>query len=93
MESYTPGDIVYITDSYQTNYPAWKVAGKPATVLSVKHMVVKASSFSSKEDALMYRMRYGVRKEYNMFEMMVELDGVKYIVSQFGFVKNPDDKE
>jgi len=92
MEAYNPGDEVTMTIDYRSNYQAWNVFGKIAKVISSKKTKVKMP-FSSKEIKQMYTGRYGIREEYFIHEIFIELDGKKHMVSQFGFVKTPDDKE
>lgn len=92
MEQYNPGDEVTMTADYRSNYPAWKVFGQVAKVLSSKKTKIKMP-FSSKESKQMYVGRYGMRDEYFIYEIIIELNGGKFMVSQFGFVKDPDDKE
>lgn len=86
MDLYSVGDKLKITDHYIVNYPAWNVQGKEATVVMVKKVKVLASGLL-KEDKAMFQAKYGIQHDYEMYELHVELDGHRYIVSQFGFDK------
>jgi hypothetical protein len=86
MEEYSVGDKVKATDFYLSNYPAWDVKGKEATVVSVKKFIVKHSDLL-KEDRGLYHGKYGIRMEYTVYDLHVELEGHTYVVSQFGFDK------
>jgi hypothetical protein len=92
METYRAGEKVTVTDAYRTNYPNWNIFGKEGTVVSARVKKLNPKSLT-KEVNQMFQMRYGIRPEYKLFEIIVEVEGVKYLVSQFGFVKTPDDKE
>jgi hypothetical protein len=85
-DSFNIGDTVKINPFYRTQYPEWADKDKPATVLSVKSWKVYAKNLG-KEDRAFFQARYGILPEYNLFELMIEIEGTKYLVSQFGFSK------
>lgn len=88
MINYSIGDSVKITPFYLIQYPVWaeKIKDKPAKVVSVKSWKVKMENIP-KDDRAMYRTLYGNLPEYDLFELMIEIEGTKYMSSQFGFAK------
>ena len=88
METYNPGDKLEITEFYQSNYPEWAelIKDKDVTVRAAKSKIVWAEHLS-KEDKSVYQAIYGVRKEYPLWELAVQIDKDIFIVSQLGFQK------
>jgi hypothetical protein len=86
MDSYSVGDKVKITQHYEANYPDWNVKGQEATIVQVKKFKVLDISLKNK-DKPMYHAKYGIQKEYEVYGLQIELNGHRYIVSQFGFDK------
>lgn len=89
MENFAVGDKVKITEYYLTNYLSWgeSFKDKLATIVSVKHEKVYAASLS-KEGKSLYQAKYGLKNEYDLYEMLIDLDGKLYIVSQLSFDKS-----
>ena len=70
------------------SYQDWvkKVKDLPATVLAVKSWKVQ-DRLLTKEDKAMFRGLYGIQTEYDLIELMIDIAGTIYEVSQFGFSK------
>lgn len=88
MIEYSIGDSVKITPFYLIQYQGWgeMVKDKPARVVAVKSWKVRFGDIP-KDDRAMYRAMYGNLPEYDLFELMVEIEGTQYMCSQFGFAK------
>ena len=88
MESYQPGDKVKITGFYLDNYPSWgpTVKDKEATVISVRALKVLEKNLL-KDERPVYHSAFGMQTEYTLYEIMINLDGHNYLVSQLGFSK------
>jgi hypothetical protein len=88
MEKYSPGDKVMIQDFYISHYGEWgkKMIGKEAIVLFAKSFPVYAPNIG-KDERPIYQAKYGILAEYTLWELHIELEGRRYIVSQLGFSK------
>lgn len=88
MENYKAGDKVFIQDFYTSIYSKWgkEVLDKEATVVSAKQIKVHATSIGKDERAI-FHAKYGVKDEYVVWQLLVELNGKKYLVSDLGFSK------
>lgn len=86
MESYNPGDKVYITDFYRANYRVWSKDHTEGVVKSAKMKMVRFEDIG-KDERPIYQAKYGMLMDFPLWELHVEILGKLYIVSQLGFSK------
>ena len=88
MINYAVGDMVKITPMYLSHYLEWgpAIKDKPAKVVGVKSWKVYQKNLG-REDKALFQSLYGVQAEYDLIELMIDIEGTKFIVSQFGFAK------
>lgn len=89
-EEYVTGDLVYKTARWATSYPGWKISR--GIVIQTKKSFVTDEALSA-YDRTVYQNRYGKREQYPVFEILITTSEGNYLVSQFGFNKDPDKKE